>query len=159
MLLYLAIGVTGLIAALLVLRLIAGADPKAVLRGLKWGVLLLLLGGLGFLALTGRLGWAIAGLAGLTPWIVRMIRLHGLYKMLRGLFGSARQAPRNPPKASTGTMSREDALQILGLTGAAGPEDIREAHRRLMKNMHPDRGGSDYLASRINQARDVLLGE
>lgn len=162
MLLYLALGVAGLLAVLLALRFLAGADTKALLTGLKWGLLLALLAGIGFLALTGRLGWAIAGLAGLTPWVARMIRLHGLYRMLRGLFGYARQAaPKNSPRPprSEGTMSREEALQILGLTASAGPEQIREAHRRLMKDMHPDRGGSDYLASRINQARDALLNE
>lgn len=60
-----------------------------------------------------------------------------------------------PPGAA---MSREEALKVLGLDDGASPDDIRAAHRRLMAALHPDRGGSDYLAAKINQARDVLLG-
>jgi curved DNA-binding protein CbpA len=56
-------------------------------------------------------------------------------------------------------MSREEALEVLGLASTATAEEIRDAHRRLMQKVHPDHGGSSYLAARINLARDVLLGE
>ena len=54
-------------------------------------------------------------------------------------------------------MSREEALQVLGLQAEASKDDIVAAHRKLMQKMHPDRGGSDYLAARINEAKKVLL--
>jgi DnaJ-class molecular chaperone len=54
-------------------------------------------------------------------------------------------------------MSREEALSILGLKADAGREDIIAAHRRLMQKVHPDRGGSDYMAAQINKAKDILL--
>jgi len=67
------------------------------------------------------------------------------------------QAP--PPRPSGGAMDRAEALAILGLDDSAGAEQIKAAHRRLMAQAHPDRGGSDWLAARINQARDLLLGD
>ncbi len=47
---------------------------------------------------------------------------------------------------------------MLGLTTDATEAQVREAHHRLMLKLHPDHGGSDYLAARLNEARDVLLG-
>ena len=66
-------------------------------------------------------------------------------------------AGRGNARSTSGDMSVEEAYAILGLSPGADPDAIKEAHRRLMVKLHPDHGGSDYLATKINRARDVLL--
>ncbi|MFT4517789.1 MAG: hypothetical protein ACI9JM_000166 [Halioglobus sp.] len=58
---------------------------------------------------------------------------------------------------TSSSMSRSEALAVLGLDEDASEDDINGAHRKLMQKIHPDRGGSDYLAAKINQAKDFLL--
>ncbi len=63
------------------------------------------------------------------------------------------------PPANTAKLTEAEACSILGLELNADPETIRAAHRRLMQRLHPDRGGSDYLAAQINAAKRRLLGD
>jgi len=66
------------------------------------------------------------------------------------------QAKPQDERGRTG-MSRAEALKVLGLQEGASADDVRAAHRRLMLQNHPDKGGTDYIAAKINEAKDVLL--
>ena len=66
---------------------------------------------------------------------------------------------RNPPPGpSSDGMNEDEARAVLGVGADATREEIIQAHRRLIQRLHPDRGGSDYLAAKLNAAKDLLLG-
>jgi DnaJ homolog subfamily C member 19 len=102
------------------------------------------------LILTGREGIAFGALVLLGPI---------LWDRFRNSHYAAYFAPAGTsPGAGPGKMTREEAYQILGLRPGATEAEIRAAHRRLMRAAHPDGGGSEWMATRLNQARDLLLG-
>jgi DnaJ domain len=72
----------------------------------------------------------------------------------RGTWGTS---SGSASRATAGAMTRNEALAVLGLKTGATEDDVKAAHKRLMKEFHPDKGGSDYLAAKINAAKDVLL--
>jgi DnaJ homolog subfamily C member 19 len=71
---------------------------------------------------------------------------------------SAKPQAAQAARGNGGEMDRAQALAVLGLPEIASDADITAAHRRLITGLHPDQGGSDFLAAQINEARDVLLG-
>src|SRR3984957_7125123 len=104
------------------------------------------------LVLTGREGIALGALVMFGPLIWQ--RWKASHPAVAP--GTQRQAP--PPPRRQGNMTREEAYEGLGLHPGATEAEIRAAHHRLMRTAHPDSGGSDWLATRVNLARDVLLG-
>ena len=127
----------------------------------SFGAWVIALGGLTLtvmLFLTGRGGIALGGLTLFGPLLWEKWRAaHSPSPGPR--VGGGQQSGSRASGRRDGWMSPEEALQVLGLRAGASEAEIREAHKRLMRAAHPDSGGSDWLASRINQARDVLLGK
>ena len=161
MILRLILIVAALVAIWWGLRWLSKADPVKAKKAL-------IAGGLGLLVVVGvllLLGGKQAGLfavaAGLAPWISRVMRLHGAWQYVRRFTG---QGPVQPDADKRGAsspdsiMTHQQALEILGLSPGASPDQIKDAHRRLMQVNHPDAGGSTWIAARLNQARDLLLG-
>lgn len=83
-----------------------------------------------------------------------LLRAYLARRGFSGLGGEGNQGGAPNPGQD---MSTEEALQILGLESGASREDILAAHKRLIQKLHPDRGGNDYLAAKINAARDRLI--
>lgn len=93
-------------------------------------------------------GFAVAGAAMATRWALTAARGLGA----RG----AQRFPRSMAGGFESEMSRREALNILGLRDGASKDAIRTAHRRLMRLNHPDNGGSTYVATKVNEAKDFL---
>ncbi|HTT99678.1 MAG TPA: DnaJ domain-containing protein [Rhizomicrobium sp.] len=142
------IGAVGIVLLLLLFRIGITTDPSTLKRFSRYTAIGVLSAVAIVLGVTER--WAPAlFLAGVAWFLLQGGRLWPAGKP------DERDIPRNEP--STGRMSRAEALRVLGLQEGATDDEIRAAHRKLILNNHPDKGGSDYLASKINEAKDVLL--
>jgi hypothetical protein len=129
------------------------AEKRRILRqSIKyvfWGLLLILV-------MMGRLHWLGGLIAAAIPFLPVLYQT--LYEKLRG--SKSKDTETSQPTAPL--TSTEEAMEILGLSGDLDKgeitaEMIQDAHRKLIQKLHPDRGGNDYLAAKINQARDYLL--
>ncbi|WP_373079646.1 DnaJ domain-containing protein [Zhongshania sp.] len=110
------------------------------------------------LSITGRVHW-IAGLVGGALPFIRQYVLKHIYHRLSNGNKNNTQSEQAPPQRPSSAMNQQQALSVLGLKAGASDDEIITAHRQLMQKFHPDRGGNDFLASQINDAKDVLLGK
>jgi DnaJ domain len=139
------------------IRTFAKASPQQArkLTGKLGGYGLLAFAGL--MALRGQFEFAIPvgavalGMLGYQQ-VLEKFRPQGGQGPSQGGGQEQQQAARSRVK-----MSRDEALRVLGLPAGATADDVKAAHRRLLKDFHPDKGGTNYLASKINEAKDVLM--
>jgi DnaJ family protein C protein 19 len=146
--LWLLLGALVLVVFLGGLRAFEQASITTIKSLIAW---IVALGGLSLTALlliSGRGPLAVSGLVMFGPLI---------WQRWRAAHSGHSQRSQSPPRRASGSMTVEEAWQVLGLQPGADSDTIRAAHRRLMRGAHPDGGGSDWLAARINQARDLLL--
>ncbi|MDO3385744.1 molecular chaperone DnaJ [Gilvimarinus sp. SDUM040013] len=129
-----------------------GKKRRAILQALVAVSMALLI----FLVITGRIHWLGAALAALIP--LAKFGLGLVAQVLPFLKHRSSQSPSPAPAA----MTPDEAAETLGLHQAfrdnnLNKEVVLKAHKSLMQKVHPDRGGNDYLAARVNQAKDILL--
>ena len=148
-------GLAVLALLLVLMRGYIGVRPRALAKGIRFsgGILLALItvalvvtGRAAFAFITAGLSWALL-FRSTPPWQRPDYGAGASNDNQRGS-GQAR---------SSGAMSRVEALKVLGLEQSASEADVRAAHRRLIQQTHPDKGGTSYLAAKINEAKDVLL--
>ncbi len=137
----------------------SSANPKKIIKVFK----VLLFGIVGAAALffifSGKLAWAFFAIPALVPWFLRARTVHHAYRNFFKTSKSDYSGFRGAGPEKGNQMSKNQALEILGLEEDANEQQIRDAHRRLITGIHPDHGGSTYLAVQINQAKETLLGK
>jgi DnaJ homolog subfamily C member 19 len=114
------------------------------------------------LILTGREGIALGALAMFGPliwqrWKAYRAGLRSGPNQQQANGSASTNGRRPPPRRAAAGMTPDEAYQVLGLHPGATEAEVRAAHHRLMRSAHPDSGGSDWLATRVNLARDTLL--
>lgn len=159
----LILGLALALAVFVVLKKWGALSPERR-KGALWKMVLVVAGALLlFMVLTGRVHVITAGLAALVPLLRKLPALLKHLPTIRQWLGQNtasdhEQRQDQSPGGSGGAMDEQEACAILGVAPGCSREEVMAAHRKLMLKLHPDRGGNDYLAARLNEARDVLIG-
>lgn len=155
MIAFLLAGVVLAGALLVLLNWWAHADVKSAKKGIFWLIILVCLLFAGLLMVSGR------GLLAIVPAGFAIFRMFGpglITSYVGRRFGGGNKSS-SAAQSPTGPMSEAEALEVLGLRPGAGSDEINEAYRKLMAQVHPDKGGSDWMAAKLNEARKTLLNE
>jgi len=124
-----------------------------------WSVIGSVVAVLGVLAVTGHFNIITAMIASAIALLPKLVQFAKYIPFISRLYAQNKQpnGQQTPPTRGKQKMSRDEAMEVLALKPDHTAEDVVQAHRRMMQKVHPDRGGSDYLAAQINQAKDTLL--
>lgn len=147
------VGLLGIVLLILLFRIGITMDSKKLARLARFTAIGVLTALAIFLGVTER--WLPAVFLGGVVWAL----LHGVRLRPAGHPDEVTSDAPRYQQPTMSKMSRTEALRVLGLQDSANADDIRAAHRKLILQNHPDKGGSDYLASKINEAKDALLGQ
>ncbi len=129
-------------------RLLLNARPETLSLIFKSVLSAIVIVGIVLLILSGRFVNVIVGLSALIP----------LLPTLRNFFRKNRlQKKETTSNPSFTSMTVAQAREILEVSEQANKKEIKDAHRRLIQKIHPDQGGSDYLAAQVNRAKEILL--
>jgi small-conductance mechanosensitive channel len=146
--------------ALILWHKISRAQGQQRKKLIFWSIFGAIIAVLGGLAITGHLNIITALIAGLVALLPRAFQLLKYLPFLSRIYQQNKQhgqSSQAPPPGGKQAMSSEQAMEILGLKPGYTKQDVIQAHRRMMQKVHPDRGGSDYLAAQINQAKETLI--
>ncbi|MCK5394462.1 MAG: molecular chaperone DnaJ [Gammaproteobacteria bacterium] len=138
----------------------SGAERKKLIF---WSITGSIIAILGLLAVTGHLNVITAAIAGAVALLPKLLQFAKYLPFVSRLYTqqkqqqNGQQQTQTPPSRGKQAMSTDEAMEILALKPGYSKDDVIQAHRRMMQKMHPDRGGSDYLAAQINKAKDTLL--
>ncbi len=145
---FLLLGIGVLVGMIGLYRFFLNANLKQITTLFLVGGFVAVCIALFFLAVTGRLPAALGLLAALWPMGAALWHR----RKNRGKHGQNAQG-----NITGGAMTRKEALEVLGLKDGADAAEIKAAHKKLIKKTHPDQEGSQWLAAKINQAKDTLL--
>lgn len=130
---------------------------KLLQRNIVYGLIAVIF----VLAATGRIHWLGAIFAALFPILkVAFTALLRFFPALASIYAKRQQnsqAPQAP--ATTSAIGLSEAREILGVPEHASEEEIQLAYKKQIQKVHPDKGGSEYFATKLNEARDLLLKE
>ncbi len=149
---YLLLGIGVILGVYGLYRFFINANLKQITALFMVAGFIIICAALFYLAVTGRLPAALGLLAAL--WPIALSIWHRKRRAQQGHDGQS-QDYDTPPAA--GPMTRREALEILGLAEGASTKEIRDSYNRLIKKVHPDQEGSQWLAAKLNQAKDILL--
>jgi len=156
--LYIALAIAVIWGFLLLVKLYSKVEPELLKKIYKVVNLVIAIYFIFMLIRVGLPYFAaiLGGIIALAPHFRKFVQLFYTFKMAKGLFKETKSGSTEVASKDS-TMTKKQACEILDVPEDASKKDIEDAYKRLMKKNHPDTGGSKYLATQLNKAKDVLL--